>query len=102
MELRLSDDYCHAFDLSSRIPDSVVQTALQKGQLRFLKVTCGPEQLQLSITEVLRSISTDLTSQEGGNAPIRFCIPSLGSPFWGNLSSQVIKMTPIYYTLYEA
>ena len=89
MRRRLSDDYCHPFDLSSCIPDSVVQAALQEGKLRFLKVTCSTE--QLSTTEVLRSISIDLTSQEDGNTPIRYCVPSLGSPFWGHLSSQVIK-----------
>ncbi|KXN89848.1 Elongator complex protein 4 [Leucoagaricus sp. SymC.cos] len=81
-----SDDYCHTFDLSVRVPDSVVQGALQAGKLICFKVSRRPE--QPSTAEVLQRLSEILTSQGNGNAPIRVCIPYLGSPFWGSLTSQ--------------
>lgn len=91
---RSSDDYCHTFDLSVRVPDSVVQAALQASKLICLKVARSAK--QPSTTEVLQRLSEILTSQESGNTPIRVCIPSLGSPFWGSLTSQVIRSAILY------
>jgi elongator complex protein 4 len=84
---RSSEGYCHTFDLSMRIPNSVIEAVLQAGKLICLKIARRADQPY----EVLCRLSETLKSKEVENTPIRVCIPSLGSPFWGSLTSQVIS-----------
>jgi elongator complex protein 4 len=86
---RSSDDHCHIFDLSMRVPGSVIEVALQAGNLIYLEVAHGTE--KRSTTEVLCKLFDMLISQEVAGSPIRICIPSLGSPFWGSVTSEVIR-----------
>ncbi|KAF9454884.1 PAXNEB-domain-containing protein [Macrolepiota fuliginosa MF-IS2] len=81
-----SDDYCHTFDLSIRVPDPVIEAALRVGNLSYLEVARTAK--KPSTTEVLCRLSEILTTQESTVTPIRICIPSLGSPFWGSLTRQ--------------
>ncbi|KAG6911816.1 hypothetical protein DXG01_000063 [Tephrocybe rancida] len=59
----LTDEYCSSFDLSSRVPPSVIEKAQQSGQLSFLTVRpviqgCSP------ISEVLNRIKGIFSSNE--------------------------------------
>ncbi|KAF7784477.1 hypothetical protein Agabi119p4_642 [Agaricus bisporus var. burnettii] len=81
-----SDDYCHTFDLSMRVPDSIIEAAREAGNLIYLEVGYGTE--TRSTSEILGKLFDILISKEAGGSPIRICIPSLGSPFWGSLTSE--------------
>ncbi|KAH0590507.1 hypothetical protein H2248_000654 [Termitomyces sp. 'cryptogamus'] len=83
----LTDEYCHNFDLGSRVPTSVIDKAFQSGRLSFINVQSsgsGP----VSISEVLNRIRDALKC--GAPQPIRICIPALGSPSWGELRQEEI------------
>ena len=85
-----SDDYCHTFDLSVHVPETVVQRALRADTLVYLRI--DHNSAERSTFKILESLSESLLTQEAnGSNPIRICIPSLGSPFWGRLTSQVIR-----------
>jgi elongator complex protein 4 len=72
-----------------RVPGSVIEAALRAGNLIYLKVASGTE--QRSTTEVLCKLFDMLISQEAAGSPIRICIPTLGSPFWGRVTSEVMR-----------
>jgi hypothetical protein len=88
---KANKEYCHDFDLSTRIPDSVVEEALQAKRLYFIGAQhegverTSKSQILDSISDVLKSTETGLMSQ----IPFRISIPSLGSPQWGELVEQV-------------
>lgn len=71
-----------------RVPDPVIQAALQNGNLIYLEVA-HKKQISPS-SEILHALSEILSKNDATKAPIRICIPSLGSPRWGSLTSQVI------------
>ncbi|KAF8633928.1 hypothetical protein AX15_001113 [Amanita polypyramis BW_CC] len=75
------DEFCQTFDLTSRIPKPVFDRALEAGQLTFIPVADG-------LNSVLRRIRDSLESRPS-TCPIRVCIPSLGSPEWGEVGGQV-------------
>jgi len=75
---RQGDEFCQTFDLTSRVPRTVIDQALEACRLTFIPVTGG-------VDSVLHRIKDSLQSR--GN-PIRVCIRSLGSPEWGDVSSQ--------------
>ncbi|KAK7058787.1 Elongator subunit elp4 [Paramarasmius palmivorus] len=82
------EDYCATFDLTTRIPESFIQTALSAGQLSFCDVTTlGPA--RISTLEVISRLEEVLESK-GKTTPLRICLPTLGSPSWGILSAQDI------------
>lgn len=72
-----------------RVPDSIIEAAREAGNLIYLEVGYGTE--TRSTSEVLGKLFDILISKEAGGSPIRICIPSLGSPFWGSLTSEVIR-----------
>jgi len=88
-------NYCHPFDLSSRLPDVVVEEALQSGQISLLSCDSCEELITI---HVLRQITHLLEAEEeqGNSTPIRICIPSLGSPDWGSLT-----LNDLTYFLYS-
>ncbi|KIK71219.1 hypothetical protein GYMLUDRAFT_149590 [Collybiopsis luxurians FD-317 M1] len=86
----MSEDFCRTFDLTTRIPASTVDKALRDGQL----VTCdilSTESL-LPTKNVITRIKEVLSqrSSKVPSTPLRICIPSLGSPAWGDLRSEDI------------
>ncbi|GLB36340.1 putative PAXNEB protein [Lyophyllum shimeji] len=88
-----TDDYCHNFDLTSRVPEAIVGDSLRSGQLSFID-THPSSPGRTSTSEILRRI-VDLLGPEtpeplSAAPPLRICIPSLGSPHWGELTHQDI------------
>ncbi|CDO76630.1 hypothetical protein BN946_scf184868.g44 [Trametes cinnabarina] len=88
-----TDDYCRTFDLTCRMPESVIQSARSDG--RFLAVnpdeqihTEGPVS---SCRRVIHRLS-DILAQNDSESSLatRICIPSLGSYEWGDVSPQDI------------
>ncbi|KAF8078423.1 PAXNEB-domain-containing protein [Lyophyllum atratum] len=91
LTLQSTDDYCHNFDLTNRVPVSVIEGGLRSGQLSFINPhSSGSE--RISTFKVLRDITDILESGtsevQSSSAPLRICIPSLGSPPWGELKPQ--------------
>lgn len=84
------DDFCRVFDLTSRIPAEVVDAATTSKQL----TTVDPSQ-ERSVQHVLGRIAQKLGPEEEltSRKPLRICIPSLGSPAWGDLEPQVSSIT---------
>lgn len=81
---REGESFCQTFELSSRVPEAVVNEAIASKQLHMVDV-----ERCTSAVEILGEITKYLTSD--GSAPVRICIPSLGSPAWGSLTNQVNK-----------
>jgi elongator complex protein 4 len=88
---KLNGEFCQDLDLTSRIPVSIVNDALQTQQLCFIP-TERTSQERTCTSQVLGHISDILESKRLGQSsptPVRICIPSLGSPHWGELTDQV-------------
>lgn len=79
---RDGESYCQTFELSSRIPEEVVNDAIERDRLHFIDVS-----KLVSPSRVLEAVSRFVSSDT--SAPVRICIPSLGSPAWGDLTAQV-------------
>ncbi|TCD61750.1 hypothetical protein EIP91_007976 [Steccherinum ochraceum] len=88
-------DFCNVFDLTTRIPPSVVESASSSGHLKFVQVTT-PDTDEDDLPTTLRVLARvqellgSPTSEGTARTPIRLCIPSLGSPQWGDLRPQDI------------
>ncbi|KAF9015350.1 Elongator complex protein 4 [Cyathus striatus] len=81
-----TDGYCHAFDLSVRIPQDIVEQVLSAGQLQ----TVSLESLDISpLSGILKRISKIVDTSDT-SSPLRICIPSLASTEWGDTSAQDI------------
>ncbi|CCL98971.1 uncharacterized protein FIBRA_00979 [Fibroporia radiculosa] len=86
---QLSEDYCRTFDLTCRIPDSTVQSAITAGQVMVVPVSESDVE-KSSAQEVLLRLSSRLAEYAAASdvpEPIRVCIPALGSSQWGDLST---------------
>ncbi|KAI0639753.1 Elongator complex protein 4 [Trametes polyzona] len=89
-----TEDYCRTFDLTCRMPESVIQAARDEG--RFLAVNLEEDTAASvrgsSCRAVLRQLSEVLSRAEAEATPLatRICIPALGSYEWGDLSPQDI------------
>jgi elongator complex protein 4 len=84
INIRNSETFCHNFELSSRVPKEVIDDAVKSGQLQFLDL----EGRKLSITAIFDEMAR--TIEADSSLPLRVCIPSLGSPVWGDVTTQVI------------
>lgn len=85
---RSSEEYCRTFDLTTRIPKSIVEGAIQKGELFFVAID-STESNSLATTILLRLEELLKRDTAPFALPIRICIPSLGSPQWGDVKPQV-------------
>lgn len=77
------------FDLTCRIPESILKSARDSQQVLLERVS-SPD-LDNYPTSVLDHISDILAAHHARYASsqsIRVCIPALGSPQWGDLSPQ--------------
>ena len=88
---RLSEDYCKVFDLTCRIPETIIKSARDTQQLLLQPVSStGSDD---PINDTLRRISMILQQHQAkfasSSQPLRLCIPQFGSPKWGDLSPQV-------------
>jgi elongator complex protein 4 len=77
--VRNGESYCHTFDLSSTIPEEVIDDALKTDRLHLINATGRRE----FIEEMTEYLSSDTS------APVRVCIPMMGSPIWGGLTAEV-------------
>ncbi|KAF5377686.1 hypothetical protein D9615_005236 [Tricholomella constricta] len=86
-----TDEYCFNFDLSSRVPPSTIEESVRAGQLSFIETQSNS---RISTSEVLSRITGILRPESSeahsSSTPLRICIPSLGSPQWGELTQQDI------------
>ncbi|KAI0321688.1 PAXNEB protein-domain-containing protein [Amylostereum chailletii] len=81
-----TEEFCRTFDLTCRIPRPVIDAAMTASKLvcpALPEANTGSYMFEVvkKITEVIKS---------SGSSPIRVCVPALGSPSWGDLTSQAI------------
>ncbi|KAF5368347.1 hypothetical protein D9758_002425 [Tetrapyrgos nigripes] len=81
------DDFCRTFDLTSRIPEAVIDRAIQSQQLILHEVE--PSLESSSTSQVITRTENVLANRKAA-IPLRICVPSLGSPEWGELSTKDI------------
>ncbi|KAL0950950.1 hypothetical protein HGRIS_007702 [Hohenbuehelia grisea] len=84
-----ADEFCRTLDLSARIPDIVVATAVRDGKLTYVDVGSSSEERPSS--RVLREIS-QLLGAASAPAPLRIVVPCLGSPQWGDMTTEDILL----------
>ncbi|KAF7319915.1 hypothetical protein MKEN_00775000 [Mycena kentingensis (nom. inval.)] len=72
----------HTLDLSVRIPPSVVSDAISNNLLTILPIDAPAKTLDA----LQRILSAD-------QSPFRICIPSFGSPYWGDLADPALSAT---------
>lgn len=82
-----AEEYCHTFDLTCQIPPSIVESAIASKRLICVNVDSGEKQPTTRIIDQIVQILKD-EDPVTCSKPLRLCIPSLGSPHWGDLSSQ--------------
>ncbi|KAJ3711478.1 Elongator complex protein 4 [Lentinula raphanica] len=92
----ISEDFCQPFDLTSRIPLSIIDSALKSSQLttfNVLDVLHSVLPNSFSTTQKVLLHIEEILSQRSSRAPkvpLRICIPALGSYAWGDLCAQDI------------
>lgn len=79
-----NSQFCHHFELSSRVPKELIDDAIKSGQIQILDL----ERRKLSMTAIFDEIARAIEADS--SLPLRVCIPSLGSPIWGDMTIQVI------------
>ena len=87
INVRNSETSCHNFELSSRVPKELIDDAVKSGQLQFLDLEGRNLTIKAIFDEMAKAIEAD------SSIPLRVCIPSLGSPVWGDVTIQVILYT---------
>ncbi|KAJ3493718.1 hypothetical protein NLJ89_g10954 [Agrocybe chaxingu] len=80
---RDAESYCQTFELASRVPEDVISEARKADRLHFVDVGSDALLPSAVLGEITRYMESD------SSAPVRICITSLGSPVWGDLTSQV-------------
>ncbi|KAI0274679.1 PAXNEB-domain-containing protein [Gloeopeniophorella convolvens] len=82
-----TDEYCSTFDLTHRIPNHVVDQAVKSSQLLLLNSSTDLAGILGAIAQALAESSESTSKQP---SPTRICVPSLGSPGWGDLAPEDI------------
>ncbi|EGN94391.1 hypothetical protein SERLA73DRAFT_171391 [Serpula lacrymans var. lacrymans S7.3] len=86
-----SEDFCSPLDLTCRIPQPTLDLA--KGSEQVLTYPVSSEDDEKSTRGAIRNIRKVLDTIEGPSSrPLRICIPSLGSPQWGDMEPQDILL----------
>ncbi|KAK0465377.1 PAXNEB-domain-containing protein [Desarmillaria tabescens] len=85
-----TEEFCSTFDLTCRIPNSIINSALHSGQLSLFDVgTVGMDDVSIPCsTLVLRQIEKVIRAGSP-STPLRICIEALGSPEWGDVNSHI-------------
>lgn len=79
--LRSADHFCDTFDLTCRIPASVIDEAHNAKRLITLNLTINND-LESSMDGRMKQIKHVLATTPSTEV-VRVCIPALGSPEWG-------------------
>jgi len=88
----INDDFCEAFDLSSRIPSTVIERATTSGKLSYCDIS-SEEHTYETIACCIKGIlakTYDQASSNTGSVVVRLILPSFAGPLWGDPSSQKI------------
>ncbi|KAJ7597233.1 PAXNEB-domain-containing protein [Mycena floridula] len=84
------EEFCRPLDLVARIPESILESAINSHQLSFLNLKSDSVG-EKSISRILRKIEGFLKQGASpARAAVRLCFPSIGSPHWGYLTPQDI------------
>ncbi|KAH7915349.1 PAXNEB-domain-containing protein [Hygrophoropsis aurantiaca] len=83
-----ADDFCFTFDLTCRIPESVVESAQTAGQLLCLGIDVQHDQ-DVPVRRIFQQLQ-DIVVGSTAAKPVRIAICALGSPQWGNLDGKDI------------
>ncbi|KAJ6574826.1 Elongator complex protein 4 [Mycena capillaripes] len=81
-------DACRTFDLTARVPPGIIADALAAGRLAVVPVDDVPRSGPGTI-RVLERLA-DVLADHTATSPLRICVPTLGSPRWGDLTAQDI------------
>lgn len=88
---RSAEDFCHIFDLTCRIPETIIQSVTVSGHFVAIPVSspyCDGSPAQRVLSDITRTLEQTHSGAKS-STPLRICIPSLGSYQWGDLSPQV-------------
>ncbi|KAG8843507.1 hypothetical protein FRB96_004014 [Tulasnella sp. 330] len=111
---RAGDVFAHQLDLTTKVPQAVVDTALEAGQLRIIQTDARPETHQSPCDYVLQRIRGILhdtnTSKAQGRLPttdrpvaLRVAISNLGGPHWNDATpSQLLRFLYMLRSLIQA
>lgn len=82
-----SQDFCSTLDLTSRVPQSLIDRTIATKQLRVL------DAVHQTATSIIQHIEQAL-ADSSSSTPFRICVPSFGSLEWGDVTSAVGFKTP--------
>lgn len=90
-------NYCSTFDLTKTLPQDLVDTVEESGQLTYLDSepefdeSSSTSQVLLRIHDLLSERSREMSVQSDTSfTAVRICIPALGSSDWGDISDTQI------------
>lgn len=78
---RSADSFCAAFDLSCRIPVSMIDAACDVKRLMLLNPTMDND--GVSLMDVLLKQIKHVLATAPSTQVVRLCIVNIGSPAWG-------------------
>ncbi|EMD42206.1 hypothetical protein CERSUDRAFT_147854 [Gelatoporia subvermispora B] len=86
-----TEDYCRVFDLTNRMPETVLNDARKHKQLLELDVSGDSgRNAPHKLLEQLAHILANDAKHNANPLPLRICVPSLGSFQWGDVDAHVI------------
>ncbi|EIM83354.1 uncharacterized protein STEHIDRAFT_148905 [Stereum hirsutum FP-91666 SS1] len=99
-----NEDFCRTFDLTNRIPPIILSQARKSSLLHTLPLplplletpsSCESHNIT-SMQSILRKLK-EMLERSDAQIPVRICVPSLGSPEWGDLTP--VDITRFLHTL---
>lgn len=79
ISLRSAENFCDTFDLTCRIPMSVIDEAHNAKRLIPVNLTINPSSMDGLVKQIKHILATTLSTEV-----VRLCITTLGSPEWGD------------------
>lgn len=99
-----ADDFCRVFDLTSRLPASTIDRAIESKQLRIFEVKPDKHPGKDILEAISDALLTSKDAAADAPVPTRICVPTLGFPSWGDVEPQVCNIpslldprTPLIY-----
>ncbi|KAF8306842.1 PAXNEB-domain-containing protein [Clavulina sp. PMI_390] len=85
-----SDGYCDTFDLTTRIPESVVDAAKKASLLKIISAEGPLGNVFHTYIKALKSFIAKAKGRNTTRQAMRLSVPDLGSPSWGDPTPQTI------------